>query len=312
MKPIIQSFHNKIQLGKRMPFLAKSFSIILLLASFSTLLLSQEEAVESNKDLRPVKNTFESIWLIDNQTAVVPIKGTFEFDMQHRFGVVKNGYDDFYGLYAPSNIRLGFDYVPIKNLQVGFGFSKERLLWDFNAKYALFKQARKGGFPFSVTYFVNAAIDTRDKANFHNTTTDRFSFFNQLMVARKVNRHFSIQVAGSVSHFNAVDAFINADRQIEGKMNNDHVAVSVLGRYKFTNVMGFIVNYTQPVTDHQTNNPNPNFSFGLEMTSSSHAFQVFVTNFKSLVPQYSNVFNGNDPGNGDFLIGFNITKMWNW
>lgn len=32
----------------------------------------------------------------------------------HRFGSVKNGYKDFFGLFAPSNIRLGFSYVPIK------------------------------------------------------------------------------------------------------------------------------------------------------------------------------------------------------
>src|SRR6476620_9146810 len=47
---------------------------------------------------KPVKNTFDGVWIIDNQTVMVPIKGTFEFDIQHRFGVWKNGYDDFFGL----------------------------------------------------------------------------------------------------------------------------------------------------------------------------------------------------------------------
>ena len=103
---------------------------------------AQDEG-EPEKDTRPVRNTFESNWLIDNQTVMVPIKGTFEMDIQHRFGTMNNGYDDFWGFYAPSNIRIGFDYVPIEKLQIGFGFTKERKMWDFNAKYALLQQGRK-------------------------------------------------------------------------------------------------------------------------------------------------------------------------
>lgn len=64
----------------------------------------------------------------------------------HRFGSVKNGYKDFFGLFAPSNIRLGFSYVPIKNLNIGFGFTKENLLWDVRAKYALIAQTPFVGF----------------------------------------------------------------------------------------------------------------------------------------------------------------------
>ena len=89
------------------------------------------------EERKPVKNMFESIWIIDNQTVMVPFKNTLEFDIQHRFGLVENGYEDFWGLYAPSNIRLGFSYVPINNLMVGFGLTKQNLTWDFNAKYAL-------------------------------------------------------------------------------------------------------------------------------------------------------------------------------
>ena len=55
---------------------------------------------------KPVKNTFESVWIIDNQTVMVPLKKTFEMDIQHRFGTVENGYEDFWGFFAPSNIRL--------------------------------------------------------------------------------------------------------------------------------------------------------------------------------------------------------------
>ena len=35
---------------------------------------------------RPVKNTFQGAQIIDAQTVMVPVKGTFEADIQHRFG----------------------------------------------------------------------------------------------------------------------------------------------------------------------------------------------------------------------------------
>lgn len=145
---------------------------------------------------------------------MVPIKGTLEMDIQHRFGVVNNGYDDFYGVFAPSNIRLGFSYTFIENLQLGFGLTKERLQWDFNAKYALFRQAESGGWPFSLTYFGNFVVDTRGKENFV-TGTDRLSYFNQLIFARKLTDRISIQVAPSLSHFNNVEGYKDAEGNIQ-------------------------------------------------------------------------------------------------
>ncbi|MCB9299997.1 MAG: hypothetical protein H6566_05060 [Lewinellaceae bacterium] len=276
---------------------------------------AQEEEAAPEKDTRPIRNTFESIWLIDNQTVMVPIKGTFEFDIQHRFGVLTNGYDDFWGLYAPSNIRIGLNYVPVEKLQLGFGFTKERKTWDFNAKYALFQQGRVGGWPVSVTYFVNAAFDTRDKSLFPKDTyegSDRLSYFHQLMVARKISDKFSLQASVSVSHFNFQEQVPTDVPEVTQKMNNDHLALSFLGRYKISSGMGIIVNYDLPMTSHEVNDPNPNLSFGLEINSSSHAFQIFVGQNYNIVPQLNNMFNWATNPEPDFLIGFNITRLWNF
>ncbi len=288
-------------------FMRQIFPLFMLLGVTGFAQEYQEYDIKHRR-LQRVGNTFESVWLIDNQTVLVPLKKTVEFDILHRFGTVKNGYKDFLGLYAPSNIRIGFSYVPINNLQVGFGFTKERLLWDFSAKYALLKEGGEGNFPVSLTYFANMAADTRTSDNFLNTT-DRFSYFHQLMVARKVTPNFSIQASASLSHFNAVEAYISSDRDIVGKMKNDHIAVSLLGRYKLSDAFAIIANYDQPITQHKTNNPNPNISFGFELATPMHAFQVFMGNYKLLVPQYSNVFNQNDFTETEFLIGFNITRL---
>ena len=85
-----------------------------------------------------------------------------------------------------------------------------------------------------------------------------------------------------------------------------------LAGYKVTEKSAFIVGYDQPLTQHTTNNPHPNICFGFETTTSSHAFQVFFGNYYGIVPQSNNVFNKNDFQDGQFVIGFNITRLWNF
>src|SRR5665647_1184272 len=107
-----------------------------------------------------VKNTFEGNYLIDNQTVMVDVKGTFEFAIQHRFGIASNEFRDLFGLFAGANMRLGFSYVPVKNLQIGFGATNDRMQVDGDVKYALLKQTKDESMPVSVTYFGNAVMDT--------------------------------------------------------------------------------------------------------------------------------------------------------
>ena len=276
-------------------------------------LWAQETEVSTDEN-RPVRNMFESIWIIDNQTVIVPFEGTFEIDIQHRFGLVKNGYEDLFGLYAPANIRLGFGYVPVNKLMVGFGITKTNLTWDVNSKYAILQQTRSGSVPVSLSYFVNAAIDTRKKDYFTNpeafVTTDRFSYFHQLLVARKFSDKFAAQIAGSVSHFNTVDAYKNPQNEVVHKWKNDHIALAVSARYKVSSSMNIMVNYDQPLTTHEAFDPQPNISFGLEISTSAHQFQLFAGNYYNIIPQRNNVFNNYRFQDGEFLIGFNITRLW--
>lgn len=281
--------------------------LFFLLLPGITLLAQDAEKPED----KPVKATFNSAWLIDNQSVMVPMKGTFEFDILHRFGTMGNGYSDLFGLYASSNMKLGFSYAPIDNLFLGFGLTKRKHMLDFSAKYALLKQTKSGKMPISATYFVNSAIDTRKEAarsKVYNTS-DRFSYFHQLIIARKFSPGLSLQVAGSISHFN----------MISENMKNDHIAISGGGKIKLTEAMNCIFNIDQPITKHTLNNPNPNLSLGLELATSSHAFQIFLGNYAAIIPQENNFFNTNNyvPADGEsfgdnILLGFNITRLWNW
>ncbi|HEY8782153.1 MAG TPA: DUF5777 family beta-barrel protein [Mucilaginibacter sp.] len=261
-----------------------------------------------------VKNTFDGNFIIDNQTVMVPMKGTFEFDIQHRFGTVNNGFSDLFGIFASATMKLGFAYTPVNNLQVGFDASNENMLVDWNLKYALLKQTRDGGMPVSITYYGNAAMNTRKKDNttLFVTTSDRFSYFNQIIIARKFSEKFSLQISPSVSHFNNLEGYLDSAGKIRPKLKHDNFSIAASGRLKISDGAALIANYDQPLTQNPVGNPRPNISFGIEMRTSGHDFEIFVGNYGSLMPQYNNFFNQNNYLKGQFLIGFNISRLWNF
>jgi hypothetical protein len=296
--------------------LQRSLIVILVLLGNSQLIA--QDTLSSNapvvKKRSFVKNTFEGNYIIDNQTVIVPIKGTFEFDIQHRFGTFENGWKDLGGLFANANMLLGFSYVAIHDLQIGFVATNDRMQTAGTLKYALIKQTKNNTMPLSMTLFGNIVMDTRAKNSslpiIH--VQDRFSYFSQLIIARKINEKISLQVAPSFSYYNNVEAFYTDKNVIQPKTNNGHLSISLAGRYKLTDGMSIIANYDQPITQHPMNNPNPNIAIGLDMKTSGHDFQIFLGNYGYVLPQTNNVFNHNDFSKSQFLIGFNISRLWNF
>jgi Membrane bound beta barrel domain (DUF5777) len=255
----------------------------------------------SNK--KPARPAFESAQLMDEQSVVVPSAKTLEFNMQHRFGLVNKGIKDLYGIYAPgANIRFNFSYTPIKNLSIGFGYAKLKEYLDFNVKYSILKQRRDWSIPASVTYFGNIAIDNRSSV--YEKNVYRYSYYHELIIATRVSNKISLQVTPSFTHFNAMDSLYS----------HDLIAVGISGRYKFSNQSSFIVSYTQQLTDHKDTKfkLKPGLTFGWEIATSGHAFQIFATTFQGIIPQENIAFNQNDFTKGEFLIGFNITRLWSF
>lgn len=287
-------------------------SLLITISSFA-----QDSVKVQDSGYKPVRSVFESTWIIDNQTTLVPQKGTFEFMMNHRFGTIYNGLSDIYGIYgAGANIRLGFTYTLWENVgigglkgnvAVGFGSTKNGMIQDFNLKYGLLQQTRNGKIPVSVTYFADMAIETANKKEDlpNGNSSDRLSYFHQIIISRKFSDKISLQVAPSLSHYNVV----------EPVMQNDHFAVAVAGRFKISEVSSILLNYDQPITKHTDHNPQFNVSAGIEVATSSHQFQIFVTNFPYIVAQKNNMYNKPDSPHEwyqDLVIGFNITRLWNF
>jgi len=253
-------------------------------------------------DEKLARPTFESATLIDNTTSVLFQKNTLEVIMAHRFGLV-TGDNDLVGFWGASNIRIGVAYSITNRIALGFGTTKDYRLQDFNLKGAILQQTRSNKMPLSVTYYGNFTIDARSQDKF-NLVQDRYSFFNQIIIARRFSSAVSLQIAPSISHMNAA----------EPGTSNDMIGLAFGGRAKVSPNTSIILDYSQPLTkfDDEDLQPKAGFSLGVEFGTSGHTFQIFATNLHGIVPQYNYIKNQNDFFNGDILIGFNITRNYNF
>ncbi len=264
-----------------------------------------EEVVQKPVD-KPVRLPFECGLLIDNQTTVVNSAKTLELIIDHRFGTMDNGITDLYGIYAPSNIQLGLNYSITNKLMVGIGTTKNSKLQDLQWKYILLQQTKSGRIPITIAYYGNAVIDASNETNFgaNYVFASRLSYFNQIMISRKFNNILTLQASGGYVHFNSIDS----------AFNNDNVVASLAGRVKISPQSAIIFEYQQPLMNF-TDNPNaskPNAGIGLEVSTSSHAFQIFVSSYGSILNQHNVMYNTNDFTKGAVMLGFNMTRKWNF
>ncbi|MCX6304295.1 MAG: DUF5777 family beta-barrel protein [Bacteroidetes bacterium] len=334
------------------------------------MVIAQDSIPEQPAQKQLAKAPFESGYFIADQTVSLPPARTLEFIIQHDFGTFQQKWSDLWGIWGSSNIRFGLNYTITKDLEVGIGTTKNKRLQDFSLKYAIARQ-RKGGFPLTITFYGNVAIDGRNKSqlgnnklasdldygslvqdtafrhsiqnqivqndtNFglnyitYNQATGlkganskdlgslfdktfkgsyRLSYYAEFMFARRFCKEFSAQLGISYMHYNLVDQVEMANNHVNG-MRNDNLSISGLGRLKISPQTSILLSYSQPVFTYLNTAPWPNASLGVEISTSTHAFQIFLTSANGLVPQETAMYNYNNPYNGFILLGFNITRLW--
>lgn len=279
----------------------KTLLFVLLIIPFVAIAQEDDSQKEEKVIEKAERPAFDGATVIDNPSNVLFNKNTLEVQMSHRFGLINGGTNDLAGFWAPSNIRIGLSYSIHERLTIGYGTTKFNRLQDFNWKVGLLNQTRSNSMPISVAYYGNFTIDARSKENF-NLEQDRYSYFNQLIIAKRFSPKVSLQIAPSVSHYNLV----------ENGMKNDLVSVAFGGRFKVSPQTSIIFDYSQPITQFDENQPKPGVSIGTEFSTSAHVFQIFLTNYNGLVQQKNYMYNQNDFFKGDFMIGFNITRVYNF
>ena len=273
---------------------------------------------------KPVRFVWESGYLIDQQTGKMgPVK-TLEAAIEHKFGTMDKGFKDLYGIYAPgANIRLALDYVIAKNVQLGYGIQKKNMYSDFNAKWTPLHQMNTG-MPITLSFYGNLGIDGREQsvwtANQYYHSSDpfpystysfkfsnRLSYFSQMMVAHKFCNAFTLQLGASFSHFNTAP----------WHLDHDKVGLHAGGRVKISPQGSFIFNCDLPLQIQamseqvdQSVHSQPILAFGFEVSTSTHAFQIYVGNNQTFLPQDAMMNNQQKVISENFCLGFAITRLW--
>lgn len=276
-------------------------TLIGVILMLQTGFVSAQEKEE--KDKRPVTEVFNSTTLIDNQTSVIPYKKGLQYNISHRFGKFENGIKDLYGIYAPSNIKMGLDYGLGEKLMIGFATEKNNKAQEFFWKYNIVEQTRSNSMPVTITYFGNMALDGSDETDFgaEYKFIHRMSYFTQFIISRKFSDRVSFLIAPGFSHFNIADSIFQ----------NQRITFTAGGKINVYNNISLLVEYDNSFSlneleDYQKDNdPEGNLGFAAEILSGTHTFQITLSQFRELVGQYNHAYNSNSLKDG-WVIGFNV------
>ena len=259
------------------------------------------KAQDEEPDNRPIRPPFETLTLIDNHTTVNPYKGALQLEISHRFSRIEE-ISNLYGLYGSANTRLAMDYGITDRIMVGFGTTRDYKLQDFEWKYSILTQTRSGSIPLSLSYYGNMVIDARENDGETFGPEDeynimhRISYLTQLIVSRNMGP-VSLQLIPTFAWYNG----------ISDGYNNINYGISVGGRAQVLGLSSIVFEYDQPLSQHEDLEVYPNVSLGVEIGTSTHSFRVFVANYSSIIKQRNMFYNTNDPLDGNFRFGFNIS-----
>ncbi|MCU0345616.1 MAG: DUF5777 family beta-barrel protein [Saprospiraceae bacterium] len=252
--------------------------------------------------------TFKGTRLINFHTLEVPGKRSLDFRIAHRFSTFNDGGYNFWGLDGPANIRLSFEYSYDGRLNVGIGRSNLDKIYDAFAKYRLIRQGENGGAPVSVTLFSSGYFTAVNDANDGQPDVDKYAKFkhrvsncHQVMVGRKFNDDFSLQIAPTLVHVNLAENL--GDK-------NDAFIIATAVRYKVTRRMAITAEYGWRVNDYSSTEYYDSFGIGIDIETGGHVFQMHFTNSAGLTENQFYTRTTDSWGDKGFRLGFNVSRVF--
>lgn len=157
--------------------------------------------------------------------------------------------------------------------------------------------------PVSISYFGSIAVnslkisDTSHRDNF----SDRLSYVNQLLIARKFSNAISLQLTPTFIHRNLVEKTVD---------DNDVWALGAGGRFKLSNRISLNLEYYWVISEQTAKDFHDSFTIGFDIETGGHVFQLFFTNSLSIIEQHFIPETTGDWLKGDIHFGFNISRAF--
>lgn len=249
--------------------------------------------------------SFKATRIVTAQSVEQMKEGQLDTRITHRFGTVNGGRQQFWGLDQASDY-LSCEYGVKDWLMLGLGRTNIDKTVDGFVKIKLLRQSTgENSHRVTLSYFGSVCINTAPWADPTRTNynSSRYSYVNQLLIARKFSEELSIQLTPTHIHKNLVPTALD---------DNDQYAMGIGGRYKLSKRMSVNAEYfyvLQPIWNQAYNNVNA-FSLGLDIETGGHVFQFVLTNSNGMIEKQYITENTNKWQNGDLHLGFNISRVF--
>ncbi len=245
--------------------------------------------------------TFKALKIVNFESTKLVANKEFTLIVSHRFGSIENGFDSFFGL-DDAVTRLNFVYGISENINIGVSRSSYQKIYEGSLKYRLLRQ-QDNGFPFTIVGFNAILINTAlDKDNLPKLEfKHRLGYTAQLLISRKINTNFSVELAPTFFH----DNYVVVDDQ-----DNSQFALGFGARYKLGKRWSLNADYgwhLNRASDSPFKNP---LSIGVDLETGGHVFQMHFTNAQ---PMNTNGFLGQATGDwsdGNIYFGFNLSRTF--
>jgi hypothetical protein len=263
------------------------------------------------------KATFNATKIINMQSVEMGTKGTMQFMVSHHFSYLWNkdagsqNLAQFFGINSGvARTYLSFDYSPQNwlNLGVALAGSSKYEGW---AKFKLLRQQTGvKNVPVSVVLYSMMNVNTATNADV-TFAGNKFSFMNQLLIARKFSDKFSLQLMPTWIHFNIVPYGINNSHEV--------FSLGMAAKYKATSTLNVTLEYARQLNMYKNLvtkngsilNYQPDLlSAGLEINTGGHLFQFYVgsTVDASNIDQLAR--NSSKLKDGNLAFGFTINRSF--
>ncbi len=280
--------------------------ILILFLLVPVITFSQDDLLEeidsdSTGGTQYATATFKGLKIVNFESTKLVAKDELTFIVSHRFGSLENGIDTFFGL-DEAVTRLNFVYGISECINIGVSRSSFLKIFDISTKYRLLRQ-EKNGFPFTMVGYnsiqINTALEKDDLQLLE--FKHRLGYTAQLLISRKVNTNFSVELAPTFFHDNYV---------VVNEQSNSQFAVGLGGRYKLTNRWSINADYGLHL-NRANNSPFKNpLSIGFDLETGGHVFQMHFTNSQAM---NANGFLGQGAGDwsdGNIYFGFNLSRTF--
>ncbi len=279
-------------------------NIFILFFLIPTWLFAQDDLlseIDSNTEEDFKSAAFKGLKIVNFESTKMVSKGELYFVVSHRFGSVETGFKDFFGL-DQAVTRLNLIYGVSDGINIGVSRSSFRKIYESSLKMRLLRE-KKGGFPFTVVSSSNILINTslEDEILPGLEFKNRLGYTTQLLISKKFNKNFSLQLMPTFFH----DNYVDIDEQ-----HNSQYVIGFGGRHKLTK--RWSINFDYGLHMNRADNSlytNP-LSIGFDLETGGHVFQLHFTNAQ---PMNTNGFLGQgtgDWGTGDIFFGFNLSRVF--